>query len=652
MRQEKRRWPVIAGVLLCLFTLALSIVVQENGYLTYLNSDMASEMILARRQADTGSLVQMDWLYSTEIHSIHMNLFYAFAFLFTPDFMWARIIGNTIGFVIAMASCVVLCRRLGLSLAKGLFTAALLPFAAGTLYASNVTVGGYYIIHMPFAFLGAALWLDASEGGMGRRKGLCAIAAFAALCMLEGLLSVRYVLCFVCPMVVVAALDVLLAPQVSHSLRDRHLRLGWVTMAGFMACLVGFVGSEILYPRLFTSGTGSASSFLFNPLDGDAMVSALAVVAADYLKLLGWRGDVPLFSLAGIANMCIAAVLVLGGVITVRVMKRLETNTRVQRVQRRMIQYAFAAFLVNLFCFVFIKGTYLNRYLILAVMLFIPTLTVIVTREKSMRLKLSFLMALCAMLGVSGGNFALETRAQKPVTQAAGADMMDAAAYLMENGYTHGYGDFWDVRVMQERTGGKLTFTGVVPAATEEGAACTASIDPIRWLEPVTASHIDACEGKTFLLLREGDRQTLTPWLDMAGAPLLYENDTYSIFGFESSQAMMSDAMFLRMKLENAGYKDGVYEMDAQGRMRVPTGFREAGRYALTFDCEGTPAQDSRVQIYATSGFEVIAQEAIASGRNEMTFELENDDKYFMILFTSGEAQGLRIKNPYLDRAQ
>jgi len=220
MRQEKRRWPVIAGVLLCLFTLALSIVVQENGYLTYLNSDMASEMILARRQADTGSLVQMDWLYSTEIHSIHMNLFYAFAFLFTPDFMWARIIGNTIGFVIAMASCVVLCRRLGLSLAKGLFTAALLPFAAGTLYASNVTVGGYYIIHMPFAFLGAALWLDASEGGMGRRKGLCAIAAFAALCMLEGLLSVRYVLCFVCPMVVVAALDVLLAPHVSHSLRD------------------------------------------------------------------------------------------------------------------------------------------------------------------------------------------------------------------------------------------------------------------------------------------------------------------------------------------------------------------------------------------------------------------------------------------------
>lgn len=57
--------------------------------------------------------------------------------------------------------------------------------------------------------------------------------------------------------------------------------------------------------------------------------------------------------------------------------------------------------------------------------------------------------------------------------------MMEAADYLTENGYTHGYGTFWNVRVMQERTQGALTFTGVAPVETEEGAVSSVSLDPI-----------------------------------------------------------------------------------------------------------------------------------------------------------------------------
>lgn len=651
MQQEKRNFGVVAGVILCIFSLALSVMLQEAGYLTYLNSDMASEMILARRQVDTGSLIQMDWLYSTEIHSIHMNLLYALAFLFTQSFMWARIIGNTLGFVIGMASCVYLLRRLGISVARGLFTAALLPFAAGTLYASNMTIGGYYIIHLPFAFLGAALWLDASEGGRGRKKGLLSLVLFLLICSLEGLLSVRYVLCFVCPMVVVAALDVLLAPQMSRTLRDHHLRFGGVTMTGFVACLVGYVGSEILYPRLFESGTGSASSFLFNPLDGEAMLSSLVVVAADFLKLLGWRGGVPLFSLAGIANLCIAAVLVLGGIMTVRVMKTPYGRERQSRIQRRMLWYAFAAFLTNLFCFIYIKGTYLNRYLILAVLFFIPALTIIVTQEKSVRLRSGFLLFFCLMLGTAGGNFLMETRAQKPVVEARGADMMDAADFLMREGYTHGYGDFWTVRVMEERTGGALTFAGVVAAETEEGAASPVSLDMIRWLEPDHASHIDVCAGKTFLLLTRAEQEKFAPWLALSGAPLVYENGTYMAYGFESSQALHSEAMFLRMKLEQARYTGSSFEMDAHARMRVPTGYREAGDYVLTFTCAGTPAEDSLIRAYATSDFEIIAEQKIVPGDNAFAFSLEDEDQYFMLLFTSGEAADLVIANPLLDAA-
>ena len=136
----------------------------------------------------------------------------------------------------------------------------------------------------------------------------------------------------------------------------------------------------------------------------------------------------------------------------------------------------------------------------------------------------------------------------------------------------------------------------------------------------------------------------------MAEAKLIYENNAYRAYGMESSQALHSNAMFLRMKLENARYEDGAFVMDAHARMRVPTGYREAGAYALTFDCEGQPAQDSKVQIYTTKHFNVIAEQELVSGGNELRFELPDEDKYFMILFTSGEAQELKIVRPFLGR--
>jgi len=646
MKSEKRRWPVFAGIALCILTLVLSVVLQEAGYLTYLDGDAASEVIMAKRQADTGSLIQMDWLHSTEVHILYAHAFYAMAFAFTDSFMWARIIGNTIAFVCGMLSCVYLCRKLGFSTAKGLWTAALLPITTSTLYATNITIGGYYIVHLSFAYLGAALWLQAASISGGKKKALISAALFLLLCCAEGLLSVRYVLCFVCPMVVVAALEMMLAPQLSRTLRDHHMRFGGVTAAGFVCCLAGFVASEVLFPRLFLSGAGSATSFVFNPLDGGAMFSALAVVFADFLKLLGWQGAVPLFSREGIVNLCIAAVLVLGGIMTVRVYRALDTKERMGRRHKRMMEYAFWAFMVNLFCFVFIKGTYLNRYLITAVLFFVPVLTIVVSREKNLRLRISFLACLVVMLGLGGMNLLMATRAQREGAQARHADMIDAADFLMEEGYTHGYGNFWTVRVVEELTEGRLTFAGVSFAETEEGAASPVAPDMIRWLEPDSVSHLDACSGKTFMLFTHEESEQISPWLKLAEAELIYENAGYKAYGMESSQALHSDAMFLRMKLENARYEDGVFHMDAHARMRVPTGYREAGNYVISFDCEGEPSQDSRIQIFTTRQFALTAEQAIVQGANEFRFELPEDDKYFMVLFTGGEAEELRIVTP------
>ena len=650
MKRTSGRWGIVLGALLCLAALGAAALLQAEGYLAYLDSDIASELLLARRQAQTGSLVQMDWLYSTEIRILGPNLLYALAFLLDAGFKAARILGNTLGLALMMGACVFLLRRARVPWGGALAASALLAVTLGRTYGYAMTVGGFYLSHGILCFLSTGLWLLAAQGGRTRRARVLLAAGFAALCGAMGFLSVRYVLCFVCPMMAVAVMDALLAPQVGHTLRDGGMRLGAVTALGFAACLVGYAASEVIVPRLFHSGVGAASSFRFAALDGAQLGAALGRIIGDFLELLGWRGGVPLFSPAGLCNLCIAGVLLLGGIMTARVSLAL---TPQQQAQRRLMQAALAALGVNLFCFLFIEGTYLPRYLIPAVLLLVPVLAVSVQRERSLRLKACFVLMLCALVGMGSALTMAEARTQAAQADAQSEDLMDIGAQLIDAGYTHGYGTFWNVRVLEERTGGALTFTGVDLMETEEGAVCPVSLGMIRWLEPDGASHLDACPGKTFLLLTGEEAGRLDDWLQMTGAPLLCESGRYRAYGFDSSQALCTYMLLGSMKLENArALGGGAFEMDAGGRMRVPTAFREAGRYTLRFACEGEPAEDSVVQAYTGRTFALLAEQPLAGGDNALPFTLAQDDEYFMLLLRGGGAQRLTIRAITLEKAE
>lgn len=651
MKRKKWCWPVIGGIALCAAVLVLSVVLQSAGYLTYLNSDMSAEIILARQQADTGHIIETDWLHSTEIHTLHMNLLYAFAFLFTDSYFAARVIGNTLGFVLGMAAYVYLCRSLKLSYGLALCTAALLPLAASQLYAANMTVAGYYIVHLSFAYFGAGLWLRSARCRGKRMLGMA--AGFMAFCALEGLMSVRYVLCFACPMLVTGALEWMFAKQGRCALEDEHGRFGVVTLLGFAACVAGYVVSEIVYPHVFVSGVGAASSFLFNPLDGSLMLNTVMTVFADFLKLLGWRGGMALFSAEGIVNLCVAAVLVMGVIMAVRVYRQTLREDDTSLAHRRMMQYAVYAFLVNLFCFVFIKGTYLNRYLIVAVLFFVPMLAVVLHRETNRRLWGIFVLVLCAGMSISSMVLLRDTVHQEQAARENGQPMMDAADYLLENGYTHGYGTFWNIRVMQERTEGELTFTVVMAEETEEGAVSPHVPSLMRWGEMDRMSDLDVCPNKTFLLLTHEEQAAIEEWLSSVGAPVIYENDAYVVYGFESSQAFSMAMRQGKMTLENAqAAGEGAYLIGRSGRLRMPPDWREAGTYTLSFSLEGEPQPDSIVRIHSGRTFEVIAEKPLAVGENTVTFTLDHDDKYSMMQIRAGEADGLRVGNLRMDKAQ
>ena len=624
MREKNRRetFAILAALVLCVLSLAFSISLQRAGYLTYLNSDMASEVILGRRQYETGSPVQFDWLYSTEVHTLHMNLLYALAFHFTASYRAARILGNTWGFLIAMGALYALLRRLRVGRAPAIACTALLPFAASALYASNMTIGGYYIVHLPFGYGMAALFLSAREGRRGRGAALC------ALCLLMGFLSVRYVLCFVCPLLAAAVLPLLLAPETPKA--GREIRLG---LAAFLFCAAGYAAAEVIVPRLFVSGSGAASSFTFVPLDGKAIFETLCVVCADALKLLGFRGEATLFSAAGIVNLLSVAVWAGGILLFCRASRRFTEGGDVSCGW--MLRFSALAFLVNLFCFLFLRGAYLNRYLILAAVFFVPCLPLLLEAENNAFLRRGFSAALCLLLLLSGAVLFRETQRQEAENEIRGADLMDAGDYLLAEGYTKGYGTYWNIRVLEERTNGLLTFTGIVPEETEAGAPVPMAPSLIRWLEPDERSRTDWAPGKTFLLLTRDEEEQLSPWLAFAKAQPLFENPTFAIYGMDSGEALFSAMFFGRAKLTDAAYARDAWRFSAGGRLRVPTSFLHGGEYQVTFRCEN-PAEDAFIRAYRTASFQPVAEQPLQNGENRFSFSLPGDDKYFLLLIEAG----------------
>ena len=633
-KSRRKTAAVLAALLLCALSLSFSVFLQREGYLTYLNSDMASEVILGRRQFETGKPVLFDWLYSTEVHTLHMNLLYALAFNFTSSYRTARILGNTWGFLIGMAVLYTLLRRLRVQRAQAIACLALLPFASSALYASNMTIGGYYIVHLPFGFGMAALFLGAEQGQRGRSVGFCAI------CLLMGFLSVRYVLCFACPLLAAAVLPMLLTRETPKASREF-----WLSLLGFACCAVGYAVSEILVPRLFISGTGAASSFSFVPLDGEAIFASLRTVLADCLKLLGFRGEVPLFSAAGIGNLLVVAVWLFGIVLFLRAAGRFSDEGKT--ASSWMLRFSALAFAVNLFCFLFLEGAYLNRYLILAVIFFVPCLPLVLTGEKNALLQWGFAVALALLLLLSGAVLFRETRKQEADNRVRGADIMEAGEWLLHEGYTKGYGTFWNVRVLEERMNGQLTCTGIVPSETEDGAPAVAAPSFIRWLEPDERSQTDHVCGKTFLLLTREEERQLSSWLTFAGATLLHKNGTFAVYGMESGETLCSAMLFGRAKLTDAACEDGIWRLSAGGRLRVPTSWLHAGTYEVSFACE-EPAGDAVIRAYHTTSFVCIAEQNLSGGENLFSFTLPTDDKYFMLLIEAGGKEtalsGLSLK--------
>ena len=438
-----------------------------------LDSDMASEMILAKHLSQSGTLLSTQWYYSTEIRIVNTQLFYAFFFHFTNDWQLVRILGNVSLYLVFLASFFFLCKRLKIEKYFPI-CAAILLLPLSEDYTAVMLYGAYYIprISMMFVILGTLI----PSGTAQKNSRVISSILFCMACILSfalGLEGPRMILILFLPITVLVGFESVAQLREYHKnpvsepykLGGFLKRTGFLTYLAhsFVACfsaLLGFVIHELVLAKAY--------AFYHFPLSLKISFSNIKATLTDQLAVIGNSSQNKVIP---ITILCFAALLIL---------YYLCAKFRKSLISKRFIGFcmiSYAAYFA--FCFV-VQMSQVPRYIIPVAILLVPAVAVVIGElPVKQRLK----NAICAVLficflfiGIPGYR-AFYARHER--------EYYKIAAVLEKEQYVSGYSSFWSGNVLTELSDGQIEIWTVL----EFDEQTAKSPDLFLWLQDKAHDH-------------------------------------------------------------------------------------------------------------------------------------------------------------------
>ena len=462
MKRKSSQKCVLPGKVLVLSLLILNIWIINYNYINFVDSDDASELILARQLVSEGNIISQNWYYSTELRVLNTQLVYMFLFLFTSSFKLVRILGQTVLSCLLLASYYFGLYSIDKDKAGVRFwkTAFLLLLPAGRRGKPWIFLAmkGYYVPHICISFLALGMICHMIKSH-GRTKRW--MAAGIILGFLSGLGGIRSLQLTYLPLVM----------SVVWMFWNTLTGSGWEEAKcilrkteGVFLCalsaLAGYLVNDIYLKTIYHFQ--SFGETLYNPLT----MTAVETTVREYLKTLGYIEWEKTFSFKGIGNAlaCAFALLFLFSLPKVyRGMKKCKL------VEQMVFSYALLSFAFNIFTCI-ITNNILSRYIMASI---VPSIYFLILLESSsIYRKLEW--SICGTILLTGIIGYLEV-AEVVINE----DKLNAIQYIEDHGNSYGYATFWNANVITELLDGQISFRNL------EYNSDTGTLTESNWLEPV-----------------------------------------------------------------------------------------------------------------------------------------------------------------------
>ena len=503
---------------------------------TYLDSDAASEMVLAKHLADTRQLLSQDWMYSTELRVFQMQWVFTPLMLFLDNWHLVRFLGTMILQAAYILSFAYMARQAGFRWQTVWYGAALLLLPVSVTYGRIVLYHVHYMIHLIMSFLIFGLVMNLYQAWNPRRlRSWLLLGALMIGSFLAGTNSFRQLMITHAPMlfsIFLLALRQDTPDSKSAAILSRPaLRLLAFALLAAACSLAALLFNRLILHKYFTDNPYFIeSTVLMDP-------ACLRNMLYGYLHQFGFRISVPLLSLFGILS--VASLVAFGYGMYVSAVHIRDGFTPRGLVMLQL--FSFSLVMAVVFLITADMGTYFPLYLCLmwpwAVL---PMMEGWGNNPKkySPLHKNRMFAWIAAVTVISSGwlNIAWFVRAPGISQTYEGlvyherdtvAHLSGVSEFFLENDYQIGYATHWNANVVTEVTNGAVRMIGVTASGdSEEG---------IRYYDFLTSLWLrEVPNEKPFLLINSDGTvpEEMAPYCVQ-----VYADDWYSVYDITDLEA-------------------------------------------------------------------------------------------------------------------
>lgn len=486
-----------------------------------------------------------DFYFTTEVRLLDISAVFSLFFPLTDDWTLVRILGTVVMQAYYVISFLYLCRQADVSRPNAVFAAGLLLLPFSTPYARLVLYHLYYILYLANVFwiMGLTLRLLNILPGQ-RRKAVLPAVLLSGLWVFVGLNGIRHMMMIGIPMLAFTAVQLLLKlreyrwedGRLTGSDAFWHTKPVRLLMVVLISCVFFAMGYVINTSKLLTYyDVRDMSSTFFIP---DWEAEHYSRILNGWLIASGIRyTDMRLVGVRGLSLL--ASLFSFGYLMTTSLVSCFKTGLLERRLMHGMLG---AAFVTATLVFVFESAARIYQmYYVPVVAMAVPALAQELGRLKQRGVsacrKLMILLV-CGCFLFQGAYSLFFIRVDKSaMDQWGGMDfsimntvdrVRDCVDFMQENGYTHGYIDYWYANPMIEMSDGALNVGALLDNYED-----TRQIALYRWGTSKTAFSQENLPEKVMVFIeRQASKGFETTFPD---APLVHEGWIFNGYEVDSS---------------------------------------------------------------------------------------------------------------------
>ncbi len=484
-----------------------------------LDSDMAAEMILARRLNEEHVILSPTFYYGTELRILYQTMVFKILLWFSSAWHFVRVYSGIIMYLILLTAVYVLLRATRVGRYFGICGLVfVLPFS--DVYFKYALLGLYYIPCIVISFLGLAFIYQYLFGSRRQYTKPALLIASAILAMLASMIGLRQIVVFYLPLFISSGLlcvrEITVDKKTWRTAESAEYFLA--ASVDMVSALAGFVINVSVLSKYYHFKDWTYLSFTrFAP---DRLIDTFFGM----IVVLGYKETrISTGSLISNATSFLLMILVI-----ISIWYAFKNRSKVNRIYLFYASYVTCAMAVIVMVYSLSDMYYWDLYSIPIVACFFPLLIIaaneILTDSRVRLFGLGTVLTLICVVSVL--NY------RELVNQDDTSEYRDIVAYLEDNGYTQGYASFWNGNVLTELSDGLIDVWVWTDGASDIN-------DMYEWLQ-VTEHATTVPSGRVFALYND-DEIYFCPWKDaLTDSDLICKTTGYSVYGYDSYGDMMA----------------------------------------------------------------------------------------------------------------